>query len=78
MFSVIASARLNWFYGKFGRKAALSSGTILCVVSLGSMLLLNENCGWVMYIIAAFVGIILDLFRCIADYGAINRHKFHF
>lgn len=39
--SVIASSRLNWFYNKFGRKAALSTGTIICVLSLGSMLLLN-------------------------------------
>lgn len=56
LFSVIASSRLNWFYGKFGRKAALSTGTIICVLALGSMLLLTEQTGWVMYIIAVFVG----------------------
>lgn len=55
--SVLASSRLNWFYGKFGRKAALSAGTIICVLALGSMLLLTESTGWVMYIIAAFVGV---------------------
>ena len=57
LFSVLSSSRLNWFYNKFGRKAALSTGTIICVIALGSMLLLNEETGWVMYIIAAFVGI---------------------
>jgi len=57
LFSVISSSRLNWFYTKFGRKAALSVGTIICVVSLGSMLFLTESTGWVMYIIAIFVGI---------------------
>lgn len=39
--SVIASIRLNRFYAKFGRKAALSTGTVICVISLGSMLLLT-------------------------------------
>lgn len=56
LFSSLSSSRLNWFYGKFGRKAALSTGTIICVVSLGSMLLLTPEVGWIMYIIAAFVG----------------------
>lgn len=57
LFSSLSSSRLNWFYGKFGRKAALSTGTIICVVSLGSMLLLTPEVGWIMYIIAAFVGV---------------------
>lgn len=56
LFSVISSFRLNWFYTKFGRKTALGVGTIICVIALGSMLLLDESNGWVMYIIAAFVG----------------------
>jgi Na+/melibiose symporter-like transporter len=54
---VLASSRLNWFYNKFGRKTALSTGTIIAVVSLGSMLLLSESSNWVMYIIAIFIGI---------------------
>jgi hypothetical protein len=39
--SVLVSTKLNWFYMKFGRKKALFFGTILCVVCLGSMLLLK-------------------------------------
>jgi hypothetical protein len=42
LFSVLTSSRLNWFYQKFGRKSALSTGTIICVLSLGSMLLLTQ------------------------------------
>lgn len=57
LFSVLTSSRLTYFYGKFGRKTALSTGTIICVVALGSMLLLTQSSGWVMYIIAPFVGI---------------------
>lgn len=54
---MLASLRLNWFYDKFGRKTALSVGTGICVVCLGSMLFLTENSSWVMYIIAIFVGV---------------------
>lgn len=41
LFSVLSSFFLNKFYNKFGRKAALSTGTIIAVLSLGSMLLLH-------------------------------------
>lgn len=58
--SVISSFTLNKFYSRFGRKAALSTGTIIATVSLGSMLLLHEGNGWVMYIIAIFIGIIIN------------------
>ena len=77
LFSVLASARLNWFYGKFGRKTALSVGTIICVLSLGSMLLLTENSGWVMYIIAVFVGTHSVMRRHLANYGPIDWHQLH-
>ncbi len=42
LFSVLTSSRLNYFYTKFGRKSALSTGTIICVIALGSMLFLTE------------------------------------
>ena len=41
LFSVVSSARLNWFYKKFGRKMALSVGTIITCISMGSMFLLT-------------------------------------
>lgn len=78
LFSVLSSSRLNWFYTKFGRKAALSVGTIICVISLGSMLLLTESTGWVMYIIAAFVGTFMLIHRCFPNNGALNRHQLYF
>lgn len=54
--SVIVSSRLNWFYVKFGRKMALGVGTIICTLSLGSFLFLTKNTGWVVYILAVFIG----------------------
>ena len=54
--SSASSFGLNWFYQKFGRKIALSTGTVICVVTMGSMLLLTPSSGWVMYILAAFIG----------------------
>ena len=41
LFSVVSSARLNWFYQKFGRKMALSVGTVITCISMGSMFLLT-------------------------------------
>jgi len=54
--SVLVSSRLNWFYEKFGRKKALLVGTIICVVTIGSFVFLTENTGWVVYILAIFIG----------------------
>lgn len=54
--SVISSSQLNWFYKKFGRKMALSVGTIITCISMGSMFFLTVETNWVMYIIAVFVG----------------------
>ena len=54
--SVISSLFLNKFYKKFGRKMALGVGTIITCASMWSMFLLSPKTGWVMYIIAVFVG----------------------
>lgn len=54
--SVIASSRMNWFYLKFGRKAALGVGTVICIGSIGSFLFLTPKVGWVVYILAVFIG----------------------
>ena len=56
--STASSLFLNKFYIMFGRKAALSTGTVICVIAMGLMLLLTPHTGWVMYILAAFIGTI--------------------
>lgn len=40
--SVLVSAQLNWFYGKFGRKKALFVGTAICIICLVAMVFLQE------------------------------------
>ena len=42
LFSVITSSRLDWFYRNFGRKSALITGTLICLLSLGSMMFLTK------------------------------------
>lgn len=54
--SVFSSSALNKFYATFGRKTALSVGTIICSVSLFSFFFLNESNSWVVYILAIFIG----------------------
>ena len=56
MTSVVTSFGLNAFYTRFGRKMALLSGTIICVVCMGSMFFLNKSNNWAMYIISGFIG----------------------
>ena len=55
--SVLVSSRLNWFYEKFGRKKALFVGTIISLGSIIPMFFLTKEVGWIMYILAVFVGI---------------------
>ena len=76
--SSLTSFGLNWFYKKFGRKIALGSGTIICVISMGSMFLLTPSTGWVMYIIALFIGTFLIIYRHFSNNGSFNWHQFHF
>ena len=57
LFSVVASSRLNWFYGKFGRKKALAIGTLITCTAMGSMFLLTKETGYMMYLIAVFIGL---------------------
>ena len=54
--STVSSWYLDKFYEMFGRKKALFIGTIICCISLGSMLLLTESTNWVIYILAIFIG----------------------
>lgn len=54
--SVLASLRLNYFYKRFGRKMALTVGTIISGVALCSLFFLTPDSGWVVYIMAVFIG----------------------
>ena len=40
----------------FGRKKALFVGTLICIICLGSMFFLTKEVGWIMYILAIFIG----------------------
>lgn len=54
--SVFSSSGLNKFYTTFGRKTALSVGTIICSVSLFALFFLDESNSWIIYILAIFIG----------------------
>ena len=75
--SVIASSRLNWFYHRFGRKAALLIGTIITLLAMLPMFFLTKETGWVMYILSVFVGILLIIFRYFSNNGTCNWNKLH-
>jgi Na+/melibiose symporter-like transporter len=58
--SVPTSLFLNKFYQKFGRKKALITGAIICVISLGVMLILNSGTSGkiaIMCVLSVFIGI---------------------
>ena len=45
------------FYTKFGRKKALSCGALLCSISLLSLLFVDDQNSWIVYIVSVFIGI---------------------
>lgn len=55
--SVITSFALSRFYEKFGRKSALMTGGVLCVINAVIMVFLSDTFSWPIYILAFLIGI---------------------
>jgi Na+/melibiose symporter-like transporter len=55
--SVISSFTLNRFYARFGRKMALVTGTVVCSLSLLSLIFVGQSNAWIVYIVSGFVGL---------------------
>lgn len=55
--SSLISAKIATFYSQMGRRKTLLLGTVLSIVSLGSMFFINEENNTLIYGLAIFIGI---------------------
>jgi len=55
--STLISVKITWLYTKIGRRSTLFTGTTLSILSLGSLLFLNNENSHLIYFSSIFIGI---------------------